>query len=224
MQLFNVLKPEELQVINEIFHRIDWNETQDPNLGDSPKQTFEEVTARDAELIPVIKILERIFYTTIVKNFVFCKDILSVKGQRFKEGEGRGKLIEESHILSYKCDLSWAIFINGKESYEGGEFVVNSGGYSRKVNLEPGGMVIYKTGSATKISAVTKGEKVIMCGGIESFIPSYQSREALYKLSETNEILRRATEEDDIEIKRSDADKMNQAWHQLVRLLSTQRQ
>ena len=90
MQLFNVLKPDELQVINEIFHRINWNETRDPNLGDSPKQTFEEVTARDAELIPIIKILERIFYTTIVKNFVFCKDILSVKGQRFKEGEGRG--------------------------------------------------------------------------------------------------------------------------------------
>jgi len=221
MQLFNVLTHDEISEIRTIFADLKWHELRNTKRDDLLRDTFLEVTAVDERLIPIIKILERVFFTTIVKNFVFCKEILSVKCQRFREGEGREKLAGEMHVQNYKCDLSWALCINGKESYKGGDFIVHSGGFSRVANLEPGGMVIYKTGSATKITTVTEGEKDIICGGIESFIPSHDSRETLYKLAEINELLRRTTEESEVLIERDHADKMNQSWHQLVRILST---
>lgn len=221
MQLFNVLNADELTEIRAIFECADWVAVNNSEKGGLTKESFHEAKLEMSSLLCIVKILERIFTTTIIKNFVFSKDILSVRCQRFEVGEGRSRQIDDYHVMSYKRDLSWVIFINDEDSCEGGALKIQSGGYERTANLGAGGIAIYKTGAATSISEVIKGKKEIITGGIESFIPSYNARETLYKLSEINELLRRLVEEEAIEVEKGHADRMNQAWHQIVRLLSS---
>ena len=221
MQLFNVLKSDELADVRKMLDQASWQEMQNEGSSSLPKNSYQEVTFEDAKIIPIFKILDRIFTTTIVKNFVFCKEILSVRCQKFRVGEGKPRQSESSHVRNYKCDLSWILCISDEESYSGGDITIQSGGFKRTANLQSGTLVIYKTGSYIEMSPVVEGEKLLIQGGIESFIPSYDGRETLYKLSEINEALRRSIDESGYTIEKKHADVMNQAWHQMVRLLST---
>ena len=77
------------------------------------------------------------------------------------------------HMDSHPCggvnaDMSMTIFLN--DDYEGGELVIKVGNVETSHKPKAGTVVIYNTGALHKINPVTKGDRKVIVGWLESDI------------------------------------------------------
>jgi PKHD-type hydroxylase len=77
------------------------------------------------------------------------------------------------HMDSHPCggvnaDMSMTIFLN--DDYEGGELVIKVGNVETSHKPKAGTVVIYNTGMMHKINPVTKGDRKVIVGWLESDI------------------------------------------------------
>lgn len=91
-------------------------------------------------------------------------------------GKGEDKL---------RTDLAFTIFLADRESYEGGELVVDSALGEQGVKLDAGDAFLYPAGSIHHVAPVTSGARLAAVGWIQSFVPDATQRETLFDLSVT---------------------------------------
>ncbi|MBL8545887.1 MAG: Fe2+-dependent dioxygenase [Hyphomonadaceae bacterium] len=84
-----------------------------------------------------------------------------------------------------RTDLALTIFIADRESYEGGELVVDSALGEQGVKLEAGDAFLYSAGSIHHVAPVTSGVRFAAVGWVQSFVPDLTQRETLFDLSVT---------------------------------------
>jgi PKHD-type hydroxylase len=77
------------------------------------------------------------------------------------------------HMDSHPCggvnaDMSMTIFLN--DDYEGGELVIKVGNIETSHKPKAGTVIIYNTGALHKINPVTKGDRKVIVGWLESDI------------------------------------------------------
>jgi len=66
------------------------------------------------------------------------------------------------------ADMSMTIFLN--DDYEGGELVIKVGNIETSHKPKAGTVIIYNTGALHKINPVTKGDRKVIVGWLESDI------------------------------------------------------
>ena len=91
-------------------------------------------------------------------------------------GKGEDKL---------RTDLAFTIFLADRESYEGGDLVVDSPLGEQGVKLDAGDAFLYAAGSIHHVAPVTSGARLAAVGWIQSFVPDLTQRETLFDLSVT---------------------------------------
>ncbi len=82
-----------------------------------------------------------------------------------------------------RTDLAFSVFLAGRDSYEGGELVVESPLGEQSVKLEAGDAFLYPAGSIHHVAPVTSGARLAAVGWIQSFVPDGAQRETLFDLS-----------------------------------------
>jgi PKHD-type hydroxylase len=78
--------------------------------------------------------------------------------------------IDNYPIAGVNANLSMTVFLNDPDEYEGGELIIKTGGFETKHKPKAGTAVIYNTGLWHKITPVTKGNRKVVVGWIESMI------------------------------------------------------
>jgi PKHD-type hydroxylase len=91
-------------------------------------------------------------------------------------GEGDDKL---------RTDLAFTIFLAERDSYEGGELVVDSALGEQAIGLDAGDAILYSAGSIHHVVPVTRGARLAAVGWIQSHVPDISQREILFDLSVT---------------------------------------
>jgi PKHD-type hydroxylase len=81
-----------------------------------------------------------------------------------------------------RTDISFTIFLEPPDSYEGGELVVNVMGAERAVKANAGDMFVYHTGITHRVNEVTSGWRNVAIGWIQSLVAGHEHREILYNL------------------------------------------
>jgi PKHD-type hydroxylase len=97
-------------------------------------------------------------------------------------GKGAGRV---------RTDLSFTLFLTPPDQYEGGELVVHTAGMTQEVKGEAGHLVLYPSGSIHEVRPVTRGERIVCIGWIESMIADGARREMLFDLENLRSSLRR---------------------------------
>ncbi|MCZ8137371.1 MAG: Fe2+-dependent dioxygenase [Porphyrobacter sp.] len=97
-------------------------------------------------------------------------------------GKGAGRV---------RTDLSFTLFLTPPDQYEGGELVVHTAGMTQEVKGEAGHLVLYPSGSIHEVRPVTRGERIVCIGWIESMIADGMRREMLFDLENLRSSLRR---------------------------------
>ena len=97
-------------------------------------------------------------------------------------GKGTGRV---------RTDLSFTLFLTPPGDYEGGELVVHTAGMTQEVKGEAGHLVLYPSGSIHEVRPVTRGERIVCIGWIESLIADGARREMLFDLENLRAGLRR---------------------------------
>ena len=93
-----------------------------------------------------------------------------------------GRHIDNSYMSSGRADLSFTIFLNNKDNYEGGELSIESINSEEIFKLNSGEIIIYPSAYLHSVKEVTKGERLVCVGWIESYVRSIEEREYLFDL------------------------------------------
>jgi len=113
-----------------------------------------------------------------------------------------------------RTDISFTVFLEPPDSYEGGELVVNVLGAERAVKGNAGDIFVYHTGITHRVNEVTSGWRNVAIGWIQSLVAGHEHREILYNL------LRARTQTLNASGRGETFDLINSAYVNLQRLFS----
>jgi PKHD-type hydroxylase len=80
-------------------------------------------------------------------------------------------------------DISFTIFLSEPDSYDGGELVIERLEGPLSVKMPAGSIFLYSTGLVHEVKPVTRGERHVCIGWIQSRIRHEEQRHLLYELS-----------------------------------------
>ncbi len=89
-----------------------------------------------------------------------------------------------------RTDLSFTLFLSPPGEYDGGELVVHSSGMTQELKGEAGYLVLYPSGSIHEVKPVTRGNRIVCIGWIESLVAEAAQREMLFDLENLRTALR----------------------------------
>jgi PKHD-type hydroxylase len=89
-----------------------------------------------------------------------------------------------------RTDLSFTMFLTPPGEYEGGELVIHAAGMTQEMKGEAGYLVLYPSGSIHEVKPVTRGERIVCVGWIESLVADAGQREMLFDLENLRAALR----------------------------------
>ena len=91
-----------------------------------------------------------------------------------------GSHLDFPFISSGRRDLSFTIFLNEPNEYEGGELTLYIPPEQKQIKMNIGEVIIYPTKYLHEVKEVTRGERMVCVGWIESQILRDDDRECLY--------------------------------------------
>ena len=105
---------------------------------------------------------------------------------RTGEGGGYGTHVDNAYMGRgqdrLRTDLSFTLFLSEPDSYDGGELLIDLPGARQCVKLAAGDLVLYPSTSLHGVAQVTRGERTVCVGWIESLVPDPGDRELLFDL------------------------------------------
>ena len=127
-------------------------------------------------------ISKKILSNNLIKSFTLPKKIHGIMFSKSTKGMKYGRHIDNSYMSSGRADLSFTIFLNSKESYDGGELSIENISSEKEFKLNAGEIIIYPSTYLHSVQEVTRGERFVCVGWIESYVKSIEEREYLFDL------------------------------------------
>ena len=127
-------------------------------------------------------ITKKILNNEIIKSFALPKKIHGTIFSKSKSGMKYGRHIDNAYMSSGRSDLSFTIFLNSKDNYEGGALSIESFNSEEKFKLNAGEIIIYPSTYLHSVDKVIDGERLVFIGWIESYVKSIEEREYLFDL------------------------------------------
>ena len=127
-------------------------------------------------------ISEKISSNNLIKSFALPKKIHGMMFAKSTKGMGYGRHIDNSYMSSGRADLSFTIFLNNKDNYDGGELSIENINTEERFKLNSGEIIIYPSTYLHSVQEVTRGERFVCVGWIESYVKSIEEREYLFEL------------------------------------------
>ena len=109
----------------------------------------------------------------------FAKIILS----RYEPGMKYGAHIDDAFIRGIRTDLSFTLFLNEPNEYEGGELLISRPDGDEEVKAPKGSLYLYPSQSIHQVKPVTQGVRLVAVGWVQSRIRMEEQREVLFDLA-----------------------------------------
>ena len=127
-------------------------------------------------------ITKKILSNQLIKSFALPKKIHGTIFSKSTSGMKYGSHIDNAYMSSGRADLSFTIFLNCKDNYEGGSLIIESFNTEEKFKLNAGEIIIYPSTYLHSVEEVINGERLVFIGWIESYVKSIEEREYLFDL------------------------------------------
>ena len=127
-------------------------------------------------------IKEKILSNQLIKSFALPKIIHGMMFTKSSKDMRYGRHIDNPYMSSGRSDLSFTIALTDKDTYEGGELVIETMNQEKVFKLNAGEILIYPSTYIHFVREVKKGERVVCVGWIESYVKSIEQREYLFDL------------------------------------------
>ena len=127
-------------------------------------------------------IIKKMLANPLIKSFSLAKKIHGTMFTRSKKGMKYGTHIDNAFMSTGRADLSFTIFLNKKNDYEGGELIIDDINTEHKFKLNEGEIVIYPSTYLHSVNQIDNGERLVCVGWIESYVKSIEEREYLFDI------------------------------------------
>ena len=129
-----------------------------------------------------VQIKKKILNNNLIKSFSLPKIIHGTMFTKSSSGMKYGRHIDNAYMSSGRADLSFTIFLSDKDTYSGGELLIENLNTEKKFKLNPGEIIIYPSTYLHSVNEVVSGERIAFIGWIESYVKSIEEREYLFDL------------------------------------------
>ena len=181
-----LLNPEELEILTN-------NLKKEKLLCEYGKQTAGKIAAnvknnlqlrRDSDLSKKYSglIIKKILSNDLIKSFALPKKVHGTIFSKSSCGMKYGRHIDNAYMSTGRADLSFTIFLNCKDEYEGGALSIESFNSEKNFKLDAGEIIIYPSTFLQSVEEVIAGERLVFIGWIESYVKSIEEREYLFDL------------------------------------------
>ena len=127
-------------------------------------------------------VTKKILSNQLIKSFSLPKRIHGIMFTKSKENMHYGRHIDNPYMSSGRSDLSFTLPLTNKDSYEGGELIIETMNSEEKFKLNAGEIIIYPSCYLHAVNEVNDGERLVCVGWIESYVKSTEKREYLFDL------------------------------------------
>lgn len=190
----DVLTPEELEQINSSLAEgefVDgkltagWNAKLVKN-----NQQLKKKTPLGTQLTQQVKSAlnrHKLFQTAIRP-----KSIHSLLFSRYDKGMSYGRHVDNAIMRTngmWRTDISFTLFLNSPDEYQGGELVIEGADAEKGYKLEAGSAIVYPSTSLHRVNEVTEGSRLVSVGWVQSLIRDSSEREILFDLETARRVI-----------------------------------
>ncbi|MBT00013.1 MAG: Fe2+-dependent dioxygenase [Oceanospirillaceae bacterium] len=179
----DVLKPEQVEQVLGMLNDDAFVDGKTTAVGMAQSvKTNEQI---DAEKIPG---LTDLLSKTVVANRFFRqlampRAVSNIMVSRYREGMEYGTHTDAAIMPSgNRSDISFTLFLTGPDSYEGGELSIETPFGDQQLKLNAGSLILYPTGELHRVMPVTKGERIVVVGWVQSRVRDSRKRQILIDL------------------------------------------
>ena len=127
-------------------------------------------------------ITNKILSNQLIKSFALPKKVHGTIFSKSTPGMKYGRHIDNAYMSTGRADLSFTIFLNCKDEYEGGALSIECFNSEKNFKLDAGEIIIYPSTFLHSVEEVIAGERLVFIGWIESYVKSIEEREYLFDL------------------------------------------
>lgn len=81
-----------------------------------------------------------------------------------------------------RSDVSFTLFLNSPQDYEGGELTIEGVQQEQNYKLEAGSAIVYPSTTLHRVNRVTEGTRLVVVGWVQSVVRNESDREILFDL------------------------------------------
>jgi len=181
-----LLLDEEIKILktNLSSNKSDWDDGKKTagSLASMVKNNLQLNRNSDSSKTNAKFIVKKLLTNTLIKSFALPKKIHGIMFTKSSKGMKYGRHVDNAYMSSGRADLSFSIFLNKKNAYEGGELVVENINTENKFKLNEGEIIIYPSTYLHSVEEITNGERLVCVGWIESYVKSIEEREYLFDI------------------------------------------
>lgn len=104
---------------------------------------------------------------------------------RYDNGMGYGNHVDNvlmGEDPRMRTDVSFTVFLNEPDQYEGGELVIEDVAGTQSIKLPAGSVVLYPSSFLHRVDTVTSGSRLVAVGWIQSLIRDSTRRQIIFEL------------------------------------------
>ena len=146
------------------------------------KQNFQLDKKSNISLEMKDLILNKIISNPLIKSFTLPSLIHGLMFTKSLAGDGYGTHVDNPYMPSGRSDLSFTLFLNDPEDFQGGELCIQTINKTEKIKLSAGEIIIYPSTQLHSVAEVREGERYVCVGWIQSYIQNNEDRNFLFGL------------------------------------------
>jgi len=127
-------------------------------------------------------VINKIISAPLIKSFTLPSLIHGVMFTKSLTGNGYGMHVDNPYMPTGRSDLSFTLFLNEPENYEGGNLCIQTINETKQIKLSAGEIMIYPSTKLHSVSQVTRGERFVCVGWIQSYVQNNEDRNFLFGL------------------------------------------
>lgn len=137
----------------------------------------------DTSLDPVRKLVaERLTSHEVFKLAVRPKTITPLLFSRYEPGMEYGTHVDDALMQGMRTDVSFTIFLDEPDTYDGGELVLQTNSGNEAIKLPAGSCFVYPSTTLHHVAPVTRGVRHVVAGWARSYVRDAAQRELLFDL------------------------------------------
>jgi len=188
---FRLLSSEDCKNLREKIEKIEYEDGQKTagavvkDVKNNRQLTWSTEAARPILQALELQLMKTAFFRILCYPRALNRTMINVHGP----GDFYGKHVDNAWIfnpagsdLSSKngrADLSFTLFLQEKDQYEGGELCIEHDISTVDLKLDAGEMVVYDSGLVHQVKPVTKGVRIGYVGWVQSWVPDARMRAIL---------------------------------------------
>ena len=127
-------------------------------------------------------IKKKILSSPLIKSFALPKIIHGIMFTKSLSNMHYGRHVDNPFMSSGRSDLSFTISLTDKDTYSGGELIIEEINSEKEFKLNAGEIIIYPSTYLHSVKEIKNGERLVCVGWIESYVKSVEEREYLFDL------------------------------------------